>query len=156
MGNLLGKFSSFWEYFWEILLSLNLATLVCLLISKIVSIDYEYDCVKNKISKISPKLRGKKVVCTKLVSNFWLQLLANRQDNVFLLIFCKFSSTFDISIKWIWLTSNGVFQFEGKILPPDNKPSDWHWTTRILIDGGRRVAFVKVCLQLWLHWQHWY
>jgi hypothetical protein len=40
--------------------------------------------------------------------------------------------------------SNGVFQFEGKILPPDNKPLHWHWTTRILIDGGRRVAFIKV------------
>jgi hypothetical protein len=40
--------------------------------------------------------------------------------------------------------SNGVFQFEGKILPPDNKPLNWHWTTRILIDGGRRVAFIKV------------
>ena len=40
--------------------------------------------------------------------------------------------------------SSGSFQFEGKILPPDNKPLDWYWSTRILIDGGKRVAFIKV------------
>ena len=40
--------------------------------------------------------------------------------------------------------SSGSFQFEGKILPPDNKPQDWYWSTRILIDGGKRVAFIKV------------
>ena len=40
--------------------------------------------------------------------------------------------------------SSGNFQFEGKILPPDHKPLDWYWSTRILIDGGKRLAFIKV------------
>jgi len=41
--------------------------------------------------------------------------------------------------------TTGSFQIEGKIIPPDNKPKDFYWATRILIDGGKRVAFIKVC-----------
>jgi len=33
---------------------------------------------------------------------------------------------------------------EGKVKQPNPKPEDWHWRTRILIDGGRRgEAFLK-------------
>ena len=35
-------------------------------------------------------------------------------------------------------------QIEGKVTPPDPKPSDWYWQTRILIDGGKKLAFLKV------------
>ena len=35
-------------------------------------------------------------------------------------------------------------QIEGKVTPPDPKPSDWYWATRILIDGGKKLAFLKV------------
>ena len=35
-------------------------------------------------------------------------------------------------------------QIEGKVTPPDPKPADWHWATRILIDGGKKLAFLKV------------
>ena len=37
-----------------------------------------------------------------------------------------------------------TFQIEGKIAPPDPKPKDWYWSTRIYLDGGKRVAFLKV------------
>jgi len=37
-----------------------------------------------------------------------------------------------------------LFTIEGKVIPPEPKPSDWHWTTRILIDGGVvKTAFIK-------------
>ena len=35
-------------------------------------------------------------------------------------------------------------QIEGKVTPPEPKPSDWYWATRILIDGGKKLAFLKV------------
>ena len=37
-------------------------------------------------------------------------------------------------------------QIEGKVTPPDPKPADWHWATRILIDGGKKLAFLKVTI----------
>lgn len=37
-------------------------------------------------------------------------------------------------------------QIEGKVTPPDPKPSDWYWATRILVDGGKKLAFLKVKL----------
>ena len=37
-----------------------------------------------------------------------------------------------------------TFQIEGRISPPDPKPKDWYWATRIYLDGGKRVAFLKV------------
>ena len=35
-------------------------------------------------------------------------------------------------------------QIEGKVTPPEPKPADWYWATRILIDGGKKLAFLKV------------
>ena len=35
-------------------------------------------------------------------------------------------------------------QIEGKVTPPEPKPTDWYWATRILIDGGKKLAFLKV------------
>ena len=37
-----------------------------------------------------------------------------------------------------------LHQIEGRVTPPDPKPSDWYWSTRILIDGGKKLAFIKV------------
>ena len=37
-----------------------------------------------------------------------------------------------------------TFHIEGKITPPETKPKDWYWTTRILLDGGNRLAYLKV------------
>jgi len=34
-------------------------------------------------------------------------------------------------------------QIEGKVTPPEPKPTDWYWATRILIDGGKKLAFLK-------------
>lgn len=36
-----------------------------------------------------------------------------------------------------------AFKIEGKLVTPEPKPVDWHWNTRILVDGGRRSAFIK-------------
>jgi len=37
-----------------------------------------------------------------------------------------------------------VQTIEGKVKSPSPKPADWHWNTRILIDGGRRgEAFLR-------------
>jgi len=42
------------------------------------------------------------------------------------------------------LDNDFVFhQIEGKVIPPDPKPADWHWLTRILVDGGKKLAFLK-------------
>ena len=40
--------------------------------------------------------------------------------------------------------SSLTFHIEGKITPPETKPKDWYWTTRILLDGGKRLAYLKV------------
>merc|ERR1739836_124913 len=39
--------------------------------------------------------------------------------------------------------SSLTFHIEGKITPPETKPKDWYWTTRILLDGGKRLAYLK-------------
>merc|ERR1719219_3082816 len=36
-----------------------------------------------------------------------------------------------------------LFQIEGKVAPPDPKPKDWHWMTKIYLDGGKRMAYLK-------------
>ena len=36
------------------------------------------------------------------------------------------------------------FQIEGKVAPPDPKPKDWYWTTKITLEGGKRMAYLKV------------
>ena len=36
------------------------------------------------------------------------------------------------------------FNIEGKIAPPEPKPKDWYWSTKIYIDGGKRMAYLKV------------
>ena len=46
------------------------------------------------------------------------------------------------------LTSASTFHIEGKIAPPDIKPKDWYWTTRIFLDGGKRLAYIKVMCNL--------
>jgi len=37
----------------------------------------------------------------------------------------------------------GLYKIEGKIVSPEPKPSDWHWNTRILVDGGWKSAFIR-------------
>ena len=36
-----------------------------------------------------------------------------------------------------------LHQVEGKVYPPDPKPENWLWETRILVDGGKRQAFIR-------------
>ena len=36
------------------------------------------------------------------------------------------------------------FQIEGKVAPPDPKPKDWYWTTKIFLEGGKRMGYLKV------------
>ena len=31
------------------------------------------------------------------------------------------------------------FNIEGKIAPPEPKPKDWYWSTKIYLDGGKRI-----------------
>lgn len=45
-------------------------------------------------------------------------------------------------------TEATTFQIEGKVTPPDPKPKDWHWTTKIYLDGGKRMAYLKVRLDI--------
>ena len=44
----------------------------------------------------------------------------------------------------VTVSPSSTFHIEGKISPPDVKPKDWYWTTRILLDGGKRLAYLKV------------
>jgi len=39
--------------------------------------------------------------------------------------------------------SSSNFQIEGKVAPPDFKPKDWYWTTKIYLEGGKRMAYLK-------------
>ena len=43
-------------------------------------------------------------------------------------------------------------QIEGKVIPPDPKPADWHWLTRILVDGGKKLTFLKVTVYNYKFW----
>ena len=45
------------------------------------------------------------------------------------------------------VVTQSSFQIEGKIAPPDPKPKDWHWATKIYLDGGKRMAFLKVIVK---------
>ncbi len=37
-----------------------------------------------------------------------------------------------------------LFRVEGKVYPPDQRPRDWFSDTRVVVDGGRKVGFLKV------------
>ena len=37
-----------------------------------------------------------------------------------------------------------LYTIEGKVVPPEPTPSDWNWSTTVLIDGGKKVVFIKV------------
>ena len=53
-------------------------------------------------------------------------------------------------------TTQSSFQIEGKIAPPDPKPKDWYWSTRIYLDGGKRMAFLKVIFAYELRTKKWF
>jgi hypothetical protein len=39
--------------------------------------------------------------------------------------------------------SSSRFQIKGKVAPPDFKPKDWYWTTKIYLEGGKRMAYLR-------------
>ena len=39
--------------------------------------------------------------------------------------------------------SSSNFQIEGKVAPPDFIPKDWYWTTKIYLEGGKRMGYLK-------------
>ena len=39
---------------------------------------------------------------------------------------------------------NSVYKLEGKVVPPDQRPKDWFWKTKVVVEGGVKVGFVKV------------
>ena len=61
----------------------------------------------------------------------------------FLLVFCIALSNV-LAVDTEADTEINLFQIEGKVVPPDPKPKDWHWTTKIYLDGGKRLAYIKV------------
>ena len=36
-----------------------------------------------------------------------------------------------------------VYKIEGKVVPPETPPPDWHSVTTVTIDGGKRRSFLK-------------
>ncbi|TRY62596.1 hypothetical protein TCAL_00484 [Tigriopus californicus] len=40
-------------------------------------------------------------------------------------------------------STSTFFRVEGKVVPPENKGTDFYWRTRIVVEGGKRVAFLK-------------
>jgi len=38
---------------------------------------------------------------------------------------------------------SSLHRIEGKVFPPEPKPRDWHSATRIVLDGGRKVGFLR-------------
>jgi len=68
-----------------------------------------------------------------IVSAFILIHLTQAEDDI---TFASSGSSSDVN--------DLVFhQIEGKVTPPDPKPADWYWATRILVDGGKKLAFLK-------------
>ena len=56
----------------------------------------------------------------------------------------EWSCTYYVNPETLHVPSSLTFHIEGKITPPETKPKDWYWTTRILLDGGKRLAYLKV------------
>merc|ERR1712168_352543 len=56
---------------------------------------------------------------------------------------CRTSGSMDVADVAAEEQGSGLFKIEGKLVTPEPKPVDWHWNTRIMIDGGRRSAFIK-------------
>ena len=72
-------------------------------------------------------------------------MISNQKEIMIFYLFC--AALFVPMISGSDLDSeieNSSFQIEGKVTPPDPKPKDWYWSTRIYIDGGRRMAYIKV------------
>ncbi len=43
-------------------------------------------------------------------------------------------------------SSPSLYSIHGKVYPPDNQlrhDPDWYWKTKVSVDGGRKVGFVK-------------
>ena len=71
-------------------------------------------------------------------------MISNQKEIMIFYLFC--AALFVPMISGSDLDSeieNSSFQIEGKVTPPDPKPKDWYWSTRIYIDGGRRMAYIK-------------
>ena len=41
------------------------------------------------------------------------------------------------------ISEGNLYKIEGKISPPDVKSLDFYWRTRVMIDGGKKVGFIK-------------
>jgi hypothetical protein len=33
---------------------------------------------------------------------------------------------------------------EGRVYPPDQRPKDWFWSTKVVVDGGKKIGFLRV------------
>jgi hypothetical protein len=49
----------------------------------------------------------------------------------------------DVEVETPSQATSSLFQIEGKIAPPDPKPKEWYWSTKIFLDGGKRFAYLK-------------
>jgi hypothetical protein len=57
----------------------------------------------------------------------------------------------DVEVETPSQATSSLFQIEGKIAPPDPKPKEWYWSTKIFLDGGKRFAYLKVTWTCKLH-----
>ena len=57
--------------------------------------------------------------------------------------FCSLVSAGSSDLE-VEVENSSNFQIEGKVAPPDFKPKDWYWTTKIYLEGGKRMAYLKV------------
>ena len=53
------------------------------------------------------------------------------------------SSSSDSSSSSSSSSAPSLFRVEGKVYPPDQRPRAWFSDTRIVVDGGRKVGFLK-------------
>ena len=50
------------------------------------------------------------------------------------------------SLPEAWAEEGGedlLYKIEGKVVPPDSRPARWHSTVTLVVDGGKRRAFLK-------------
>ena len=36
-----------------------------------------------------------------------------------------------------------TYSINGKVYPPEQKPKDWYWATKVVVDGGRKVGYIR-------------
>jgi hypothetical protein len=60
-----------------------------------------------------------------------------------LVAFVSFTTASSSDVESSTPSSPSLYTINGKVYPPEQLPSDWYWKTHVVIDGGKKMGFVK-------------